>query len=186
MTTQTTQQPQSASPIQQLLDAISKEAELSPAEIDDLPLDTRVAAAGLTWEAGKPKPNDEAMAVLMIFSGSQADSDDDHLAGDARIYAVPTKEGLPYVRYTVNRQQSVGYRFTSMNGAVFVRQVAHELERLAVSEGLRYDCPECGTALKLDAEVCTECEWSPGDASDEDEPEAETTATPNGAAASAT
>jgi hypothetical protein len=183
MTTQTQTSPQTSStesPIQQLLTAVLKEAELTPAELDDLPLDTRVTAAGLAWESGKPKPNDADMAILFIFSGSHGDDGDDHLPGDARVYAVPTKDGMPFVRYTVNRQQTVGYRFTSMNGAVFVRQLAHELERLAVAEGIRFDCPECATTLKLDVEECTECGWSPDDDGEEENDEtAAAAAAPN-------
>lgn len=174
--TMTQAQPQTSS--QSLLDILLKEADMTPDDIEGLPLDTAVTAAGLKWETGKAKPNDPGMMIFLIFSGDHGDDGGDHLPGDARIYAFPTQPDMPYVRYTANRSQTVGYRFTSMNGVVFVRQIAFELQRLAVAEGERFDCPgddgECGAVLRKNAKGCEECGWDPND--DEEDPE-ETTPT---------
>ena len=143
-----------------LLERIFAEAGLTLQQVEELPLDTTVAAAKQVWKIGSPKANDPSLIVFFIFSGNPDGDIVDYIPGDARVYLAPTDAatGNPFTTFVVNRGSDTGYRASAMTGNVWVRAVAAELRALAED---KLDLVECENdacnALTTLAEGVTNC-----------------------------
>lgn len=119
----------------ELLERVTYEAGLDDEDMEDLPAPDKFSAHGLTWEVGRPAPNNLPWMVFAIFYGNQADETGDHMPGDARIYCVPavsTYEGKPvgFARYTMNRGNASLLR-ESMGLKAFIEELSYEWEKMA-------------------------------------------------------
>jgi len=151
-----------ASTLEDLVNAILKTSGLDGSHIAKLKIPTRCTAAGLAWEVNKPKMNDPNLLVLFMFKGSQGVLDDDHVAGDVRIYAAPTANAgeklPPFACFTASRIHPT-YVGESMGGDAFIRTVGNEFRELALLELDVLPCEgdDCDALTNADAEKCRAC-----------------------------
>jgi hypothetical protein len=121
-----------------VLDQARIEAGLDPEDLDRiLLLDRWDACNGMRWQVGQAPPSPvpgqmNDYVVLAILVGDQADKIGDVVAGEGRIYVLPKTAGAPCYRYTLSRVPGSGGHRAPMKMQMFIEELAHEVNRLAV------------------------------------------------------
>lgn len=111
------------------------EAGLDPEDLDLFPaMDRWDAPNGTRWQTNQEPPGGamSGYVVLAVFVGDQADRVGDHVPGEGRIYVLPRAANVKCLRYTFSRVPGSGGHRAEMKMKLFVEELAHELNRMAV------------------------------------------------------
>lgn len=156
---------QPAEPVQlpktpdELLARIVKESELEP---EDLAALRRTVSMPGGWEADRPCPLfPQTHVVSFLFAGASGERDDDHMAGDVRVYVAPhqlTPEA-EFFRFTINRSPGSAIKREAFLMPAFIDDVAYELRQSVVEVDDEEDeadtCPACKE--EVDGKYCSAC-----------------------------
>ena len=121
-----------------VLDQARIEAGLDSEDLDKIPLMDRWDTPNGRWVAFQDPPggNMADFVVLAIFVGDQSDRLGDHVPGEGRIYVMPRSlaQGADSVcyRYSFSRLPQSGGHRAVMKLRLFIEELAHELDRMAV------------------------------------------------------
>ena len=151
------------------------EAGLDEEDMAKIPAQDRFDTTnGLRWAMNAEPPGGtmSEYTIIGIFPGDQSDRIGDHIPGETRIYvlpkvAAPTK-ALPCLVYKFSRVPGSGGSRSLMQLQLFIEEMAHELNRLAVVFGVIEDdevpdeeeaktCPACQTENDSEAKFCADC-----------------------------
>jgi hypothetical protein len=148
-----------------ILEQARIEAGLDEEDMDGFPLiDRWDSANGSRWQAFQTPPAaDHSMdkfAVLAIFVGDQADRIGDHTIGEGRIYVAPREANGAFYRYKFSSVPGSGGHRAVMKPRLFIEELAHELNRMAVVFNVIADDEEETTyaVLSLDGKKLGEVE----------------------------